>query len=100
MRLPDQYYCGQIKESWKHGRGVYVKADSTFDYVGDFVDDRKEGKGVLILGPDFKEAWVGTWRNDKVEGEVLIVALPECSEVKKAIFRNDKKVAQVPLSGP
>ena len=44
---------GQVQESWKHGQGAYVNSNGTFGYFGEFEDDLREGKGVLILGPDF-----------------------------------------------
>ena len=82
-------------DSSKQGHGILIISDGSFDYYGNFVADRKEGKGVKIKGPDKKVAWVGTWENDKLNGEVLIVNLPECKEVTKAIFKNDRKVAEV-----
>jgi hypothetical protein len=56
-------YRGQFKAGRKHGKGVKVWPNGDI-YVGDFVEDRREGSGTYTFGR-------GPWEGERYEGSFL-----------------------------
>lgn len=80
-------YIGQLKNSQANGKGLYywyssIQPDKIIQYYeGDFVNDRKEGKGTVYLIhyssiheiPDTTIYYTGDWVDDKYHGKGVLV---------------------------
>jgi hypothetical protein len=40
-------YVGELKESKKHGKGLFIEADGT-KYEGEFKNDKRDGQGTMV----------------------------------------------------
>ena len=40
-----EYYIGQFKNGFKHGKGIYYYKNGKIRYEGDFINDKFEGNG-------------------------------------------------------
>ena len=61
-------YKGELKERYKHGKGIYIYNDSWI-YMGEFLNDKKHGEGKEEkLKGDYYEYYIGTWKDDMKNG--------------------------------
>ena len=51
----------------KHGKGIEYYKDGNIKYEGDFVNDKREGKGKYIW--EDGEYYIGEWLNDYMHGK-------------------------------
>ena len=59
-------YCGDFKDTMKHGKGTWTSPNGKEKYVGEWRDDNKNGEGILTT-PDGE--YEGTWKDDVRHGE-------------------------------
>ena len=68
-------YEGEWKDNNKHGKGKYIwgKINKKFEddyYIGDFINDKREGKGTKYYNSG--SYYVGNWKNNKRNGKGIM----------------------------
>ena len=62
-----EFYIGQVLDGNKQGEGTLYYKNGNIKYIGDFINDKFEGKGKYIYQNG--EYYIGEWLNDKKQGK-------------------------------
>ncbi|XRB17950.1 radial spoke head protein 10B [Pseudoscourfieldia marina] len=63
-------YEGDVRDGLRHGKGTMYFEDNDARYVGEWVNGKRHGYGVITFdGPNGKERYEGAWENDQKCGE-------------------------------
>ena len=66
-------YNGPIQYGKKNGIGVYNYLRKNLKYKGNFLNDKKNGKGILESSNNNKYYYEGNFLNDKITGEGILI---------------------------
>ncbi|ESO07284.1 hypothetical protein HELRODRAFT_76393, partial [Helobdella robusta] len=66
--LNGSYYAGDVRNSVRHGRGVFYHAPRMLKYDGDWVRGLQHGKGYMTFDIDEKSYYKGDWVANKKQG--------------------------------
>lgn len=68
------YYEGFFEFNKRNRRGFYIFPGGKDRYIGDFVDDKRQGEGEMSYADG--TLFVGSWENDVPNGEEAVECYP------------------------
>lgn len=88
-------YDGEYKDNKKHGLGVYSFKDTGKMYIGSWVNDKIEGKGLYYFDRGHTVSYFGEYANDRKHGSGFYTY--ESGVITSQVWDNGKLVKEVRL---
>ena len=84
-----KYYIGQLKNDYRHGKGILYYKNGNIKYEGDFVENKFGGNGKLIL--EDGQYYIGQFKDGFKHGKGIEYYSNGIIKYEGE-FENDKKV--------